>query len=221
MIRIASRPKPAAPAWHEGSSPTLAFHPPARPHSLPPPWPRGPRGGHPRCHLQRFRGLARLAELGKLDLAYATPLALFGIRQVKDGRMTGGHLNCRDVMSPYCRKLKGITVERLDKYDETEECWQEILIPDQTCTPAELAASRIDVPAWLTTLKPRDRRIRRFLGIGNGTERCGREVRHERRPREPAPTRITAIVEPFLWPGRCDGCRFRRRSSGRETLKLY
>ena len=63
--------------------------------------------------------------------------------------MTGGHLNCRDVMSPYCRKLKGIAVERLDKYDETEECWQEILIPDQTCTPAELAACRIDFPAWL------------------------------------------------------------------------
>ena len=64
-------------------------------------------------------------------------------------------MNCQDISSPYCQRLKRITVERLDKYDREEECWQEILIvEDRTCTPAELAASRIDFPAWLDTLKP-------------------------------------------------------------------
>jgi hypothetical protein len=51
--------------------------------------------------------IARLAELGKLDVAYATALARYGVAQVKDGRMTGGHLNCKDVSSSYCQRQKG------------------------------------------------------------------------------------------------------------------
>jgi len=42
--------------------------------------------------------VARLAELGKLDLAYPSVLARFGVAQVKDGRKTGSKLNCRDVL---------------------------------------------------------------------------------------------------------------------------
>ena len=95
--------------------------------------------------------VARLAELDKLDLAYASVLARFGVAQVKDGRMTGGSLNCNDISSRYCQRAKNVTVERLDKYDAEDECWEEILIPDNTCTPAEMAASRIDFPAWLKT----------------------------------------------------------------------
>jgi hypothetical protein len=86
--------------------------------------------------------VARLAELDKLDLAYASVLARFGVAQVNDGRMTGGSLNCRDVSSKYCQRLKNVVLERLDHYDTDEECWLEILIPDNTCTPAELAARR-------------------------------------------------------------------------------
>ena len=71
--------------------------------------------------------IARLAELGKLDLAYATVLARYGVAQVKDGRMTGGHLNCKDVSSSYCQRLKGIVVERLDQYDVEEDTWKEIV----------------------------------------------------------------------------------------------
>jgi hypothetical protein len=119
--------------------------------------------------------VARLAELNKLDLAYASVLARFGVAQVKDGRMTGGHLNCKDVSSAYCRRQKGLVLERLDHYDTDEECWEEILIPDNTCTPAELAASRIDFPAWLKTLKPRDRKIARFLSLGNRTQDAARK----------------------------------------------
>ncbi len=119
--------------------------------------------------------VARLAELDKLDLAYASALARFGVAQVKDGRTTGGSLNCHDISSRYCQRAKNITVERLDKYDTEDECWEEILIPDQTCTPAELAATRIDFPAWLKTLKPRDRKVARFLSLGNRTQDAARK----------------------------------------------
>src|SRR5262245_58995051 len=47
---------------------------------------------------------ARLAELGKTNLAYPSALARFGICQAKAGRKVGGTLNCHDVSSHYCQQ---------------------------------------------------------------------------------------------------------------------
>ena len=116
-----------------------------------------------------------LWDRGKQSLAFPTILASCGIRQVRDHRKVGGKLNIKDVLSPYCQKRKGVTVERLDKYDDEEQCWLEILVPDNTCTPAELAASRIDFPAWLKTLNPRDRKVAKFLSLGNRTQDAARK----------------------------------------------
>jgi hypothetical protein len=149
MIRIASRPTPATPAWHEvflkmapviERSAKIAFR-------------------HLRAEARTeavqdvlcnaCSALARLAELNKLDLAYPYVLARYAIAQVNDGRKVGCRLNVRDVCSPYGQRRKRLTVERLDYYDRDEEAWREVLVPDRTCTPAELAASRIDFPSWL------------------------------------------------------------------------
>ena len=166
----------------------------ARPRRPIPRWHRGFLVLLPRiCHYARFafRGLdpeskqeavqsvvagalnayVALVRRGKADVAYATPLAMYAIRQYRDGRRLGSRLNVRDVSSPYAQQAKGIVMERLDKYDRENEVWEEILIPDRTCTPAELAASRIDFPAWLKTLKRRDRRIALKLGAGETTGR--------------------------------------------------
>ena len=113
--------------------------------------------------------VARLAELGKLDLAYPSVLARYAVAQVKDGRKVGCKLNVRDVLSPYCQQRKEITVERLDKYDADEGCWLEVLVEDRNAGPAETAASRIDFPAWLNTLSRRDRKIALKLGAGERT----------------------------------------------------
>jgi hypothetical protein len=174
MIRIASQPKPAAPAWHEVF---LRLLPAIRQHARIsfrhlPPERRDDCVEEAICNC--CCAVARLAELNKLDLAYAGPLARYGVAQVRDGRKVGCKLNVRDVLSKYCQKRKGVVVERLDKFDETEECWQEVLIPDHTCTPAELAASRIDFPAWLSTLKPRKRRLALLLASGETTSAAAR-----------------------------------------------
>ena len=42
-----------------------------------------------------------------------------------------------------------------------------MLIEDRHATPADLAASRIDFPAWLATLSRRDRRIALRLADGD------------------------------------------------------
>ena len=177
MVRIASQSKPATPAWHEVF---LKMAPAIEKHAK-------IAFGHLRAEARAeavqnafccaCAAVARLAELGKLDLCYASVLGRFAVAQTKDGRMLGRPLNCKDVASEYCQRAKGIVMERLDKYNREEEVWEEILIPDQTCTPAELAASRIDFPAWLDTLKPRDRKIALKLAAGETTGRVSRQHR--------------------------------------------
>ena len=90
--------------------------------------------------------------------------------QINDGLQVGAKMNCEDVSSPSAQRVKGIVLERLDSYDETEQAWTEVLVPDRTCSPAELTASRIDVPAWFKLLPRRDRKVAEFLTAGQTTK---------------------------------------------------
>jgi hypothetical protein len=121
-----------------------------------------------------FCAFARLAQLGKLSLAYPSVLARYGVAQANEGRKVGSSLNVNDISSEYCQRVKGISVDRLDHFDTEEGAWQKILIEDRTATPADLAASRIDFPAWLETLNRRDRKIALKLAVG---EKPGRVAR--------------------------------------------
>ena len=120
--------------------------------------------------------VARLAELGKLDLCYASVLSRFAVAQVKDGRITGGHLNCLDISSRYCRRLKGLTLERLDRREKDEDnAWCEVASKTEHAGPAETACSRLDFDAWLHALPRRDRRVAQFLSLGNRTSDAARK----------------------------------------------
>jgi hypothetical protein len=117
---------------------------------------------------------ARLVERNRTDLAYAGALARFGVRQTKEGRKVGGRLNVRDVSSAYCQREKGLTVERLDKFDKEEETWQEIVVEDRHVGPAETAIVRIDFSTWMQLLPPRLRTIANFLANGESTTAAAR-----------------------------------------------
>jgi hypothetical protein len=116
----------------------------------------------------------RLRELGKSDLAYPTPLAKYAIRQVRSGRRVGGKLNVRDITSLHCQSVKGIRLERLDRYDQGEEAWLEVLVEDGHATPADVAASRIDFGNWLNELTARLRRMAKVLATGESTTHAAR-----------------------------------------------
>jgi DNA-directed RNA polymerase specialized sigma24 family protein len=116
-----------------------------------------------------LKAFVRLVELKKTDITYATALAKFGVRQVKDDRKVGGHLNVNDVMSPYCQRLKNAAVERLDHYDEDEQEWSQILLEDRTAGPADIVRTRLDFAAWLKQLPRRERKVVRFLSLGHRT----------------------------------------------------
>ena len=112
---------------------------------------------------------ARLVELNKEDVAYASPLARYAVAQFRAGRRVGVRLNSRDVMSEYCQRRTGLVVERLDRFDRRAGQWQEMLVEDRRSTPADVAAIKLDFRAWLTTLGKRDRQIAENLAIGEST----------------------------------------------------
>jgi hypothetical protein len=112
---------------------------------------------------------ARLAELGKEDVAYPTPLATFAVRQFVAGRRVGGRLNCRDVSSEYAQQRKRFMVERLDRRDEETGEWIEAVVEDTRTPPADQAAFRVDFPDWLASLSRRNERIAEALALGHTT----------------------------------------------------
>lgn len=112
-----------------------------------------------------FVNFTRLVKRGKAEVAHPTPLAVFGIRQVRVGRQVGCKLNIRDVCSLYAQLAKGIRVERLDQRDADGQ-WQELLVEDRKSGPAEVAATRIDVSNWFKLLGRRKARIAKALARG-------------------------------------------------------
>lgn len=119
----------------------------------------------------------RLVDRGKAELAYAGPLAIYAVRQVRAGRRVGTKMNVHDTMSEYCRARKGVKVERLDQYDRQEKQWQQVVVEDRRCGPDQIAATRIDFADWLKTLPRRLRRIALTLATGETTHATAHEFR--------------------------------------------
>ena len=80
----------------------------------------------------------------------------------------------RDMMSQKAGSTHGIVVERLDMFDEDQCKWRQALVEDRHAGPAEIAASRLDVAAWLRSLPRRDRRVAETLSLGNTTSEAAR-----------------------------------------------
>jgi hypothetical protein len=177
MIRITSQSKLATPAWHEVF---LRLLPAIRQHariSFRHLTPERREDCIEEAICNACCAVARLAELNKLDLAYAGPLARYGVAQVRDGRKVGCRLNIKDVLSPYCQKRKEIIVERLDKFDDEENQWMEAVVEDLHTPVFDQVQFRCDFPAWLGTLRRRDRRIAETLAVGNRTQDVARKFK--------------------------------------------
>lgn len=119
----------------------------------------------------------RLYEQGKAELAYATPLARYAVRQTCDGRQVACRRNVCETLSPYAQRKAGFTVRRLYRPHASDGVWQELLVEDRNCTPAQLAASRLDYAAWLRRLPRRKRRIASTLAAGETTSAAARKFR--------------------------------------------
>jgi len=126
------------------------------------------------CVANACVAYARLVERGKESLAFATVLARYAVAQVRTGRRVGGQLSVKDVTSDYAQCRKRFNVSRLDHFDPTEGCWREALVEDYRTPVADQACFRLDFPAWLRTLPPRERKIARALAEGGRTSDVAR-----------------------------------------------
>ena len=122
-----------------------------------------------------YIAFVRLVDRGKANAAFATPLANYAIRHVLAARLAGSGLNSGDVLSRAARFGFGIVVESLDTFDDEQAHWRTALVEDRRAGPAEIAAARIDVAAWLRTLSRRDRQIAKTLATGEATCEVARQ----------------------------------------------
>lgn len=128
------------------------------------------------CTASAAVAFARLHELGKTSLAYPIVLARFAAAEFRSGRRVGAQLNINDVMSRRAQRRYGIRVTSLDCGEFSRE-WKELLAESRNCTPAQLAASRIDVRDWLKRLPAQKRRIALALGTGESTKGVAQKFR--------------------------------------------
>jgi len=120
-----------------------------------------------------FVAFRRLVTRGKADIAYASALAWYAVRQVLEGRRVGNRLNVRDVMSPYAQRRNGFCVEPLAKRLPGGR-WEELVVEDERSTPADIAACRLDFRAWLRHLDRRRRKVALKLAEGETTKEAAR-----------------------------------------------
>jgi hypothetical protein len=149
----------------------------------------------------------RLAELGRVSLAYPSALARFGVSRVRDGRSIGCRASVRDVLSSRCQRRKRIRVERLDH--EEHDCWREVLVEDHRAGPAEIATVRLDFGSWLASLSLRDRRVAEAFGQRRNHTASGAAFRHRTVQDQPVAQKAIQVVADFSWrvqrhcPRRC------------------
>lgn len=128
------------------------------------------------CTANVAVAFARLYELGKTSVAYPSVLARFAVAQFRSGRRVGCQLNINDVMARHAQQHHGIHVTSLDSGESSRE-WKEMLAESRKCTPAELAASRIDFRDWLERMPPKKRRVATALATGESTNSAARRFR--------------------------------------------
>jgi hypothetical protein len=116
---------------------------------------------------------AKLHERGKADVAFVSTLGDFAIRHYYAGRRTGCELNINDVSSPYCQRQRRFVLKSLDQRSPNGE-WKETVVEDRRSTPADVAASRIDLEDWFGQLPRFKRDIAETLATGESTSATAR-----------------------------------------------
>lgn len=112
---------------------------------------------------------AKLFRRGRAESVTPSNLARFAILRCRGGREFGQRRNGHDALSTFARRRQTIRVESLQAEESSAGGWWEVLVEDSTVTPADLAASRIDYPAFLATIDPRRRQIAETLATGETT----------------------------------------------------
>jgi hypothetical protein len=147
---------------------------------------------HVRCADQRadkineavalaWKWFVRLVERKKDVSTFPMAFTFLVVKAVNGGRRVTGMERAKDVMNPLTQRRHGFQVEPLPTSTRTSvaelyskphgqqqvDAFEEILKDDSTTPVPDQAAFRIDWPRFFRSLPKRDRRLARFLAMGN------------------------------------------------------
>ncbi len=114
-----------------------------------------------------FCAFRRLAELGKQDVAYASPLARFAVARFRAGRRVGRKLGSSDIYSWIAQRRRGFCLKSLEPTSGTSVTWAEILADNRLTPIPDQVAFRLDFAAWLAAQERRSRKLVALLALGN------------------------------------------------------
>ena len=119
----------------------------------------------------------QLAEAGKLDEAFATPIAMFAIKRFRSGRRVGAGQNSTDVTSPHCQLLGRSQVLNFGLADRIADSFEsEATAADARYPVHRTVQLRIDFfQTWLRQQSHRDQQIIRDLAMGETTNDVSRK----------------------------------------------
>jgi hypothetical protein len=117
----------------------------------------------------------RVQRRGKNPSDFPTALAKFAIKYVRSGRLLGQSRNSKELYTARSTSENRVGLVSLDELEpQSRTPWKEILVESRAFSPADAAAARIDVNAWLNSLSRRDRRLAERLATGERTGRIAR-----------------------------------------------
>jgi hypothetical protein len=115
----------------------------------------------------------RLIELGRQQDAYPSVLVKFAIKRIGSGVQTGTPRNRYDLTSRYSQLHSGLHVQSL-QCRSADGTWHQLVDTSRRASPADIAALRIDLRAWLATLSVRNRGVALMLAVGEQTTHVAR-----------------------------------------------
>jgi len=111
----------------------------------------------------------RVRRRGKNPGEFPTALAKFAVKYVRSGRLLGQSRNSKELYTALSNSNR-VGLVSLDELEpRTRTPWKAILVESRAFSPADAAAARIDVNAWLNSLSRRDRRLAERLATGERT----------------------------------------------------
>ena len=121
------------------------------------------------CIANCLVAFVRLVERDKQSIAYPNVLAMYAVKQIKDGRRVGKRACVNDVYDIHAKVSGGYQLYHIGSPRDQRVGWRNQLIENKRTSPADLAAFKLDFNAWLPSLSRRDRCVAEDLAMGERT----------------------------------------------------